>query len=125
MLIENSSDLIKRHQMVRLPSGVPAHEAELISGQALVISSDGLAVYSRAGMVGDPLGNGLVRSVAIPADFCLTLQNDAYIQEHRAGYVGLSDGRVCLITLNDVQLFPSKQQALRNQNEIVRIALGS
>jgi len=125
MLIENSSDLIKCHQMVTLPSGEVAHEAELINGQALVLSRDGLAVYSRVGMVGDPLGNGLVRSIAIPEAFNLTLQNDAYIQEHRAGYVGLSGGKVCLITLNDVQLFPSKQDALRNQGEIVRIALGS
>jgi len=45
------------------------------------------------------------------------------VLEHRAGYVGLAGGFVLLITLNDVQLFGSKEDALRNRNEIARLSL--
>jgi hypothetical protein len=124
MLIENTSDLIQSVQVSRLASGKRVDLAQLINGQVLAISDDSMALYRRFEDIHDELGNGLCRSVAIPAEFHLSLQGDVYLQEHKAGYVGLSDGRVLLITLNDVQMFPSKQDALRNQNEIVRLALG-
>jgi len=124
MLIENSSDLIQSVEQAQLPSGKPADLATLVNGQVLVVSEDALAVYRSVADVSDELGNGLRASVSIPAAYTLPWQAQAFIQEHRAGYVGLSDGRVLLITLNDVQMFPSKQDALRNQNEVVRIPLG-
>ncbi|UTW48977.1 hypothetical protein [Bacterioplanoides sp. SCSIO 12839] len=124
MLIENSSDLIQSVQPGSLSSGKRVDLAVLVNGQVLVISDDALALFVRPEDVGNELGNGLIRSVALPEAFCLPLENDRYLQEHRAGYVGLSDGRVLLITLNDVQMFPSKQDALRNQNEVTRMKLG-
>ena len=125
MLIENSSDLIQSVQSGRLASGKNADLATLINGQVLVISDDALALFSRVEDVADELGNGLLHSVTIPEAGHLCPQNGSYIQEHKAGYVGLSGGRVLLITLNDVQMFPSKQDALRNANELVRLPLGS
>lgn len=123
MLIENSSDLIREVHQGRLASGKAVDLACLVNGQVLAISDDALALFARLDDVADELGNGLIRSVTIPEPFQLS-HSDGYLQEHRAGYVGLSDGRVLLITLNDVQMFPSKQDALRNQGEITRIALG-
>lgn len=124
MLIENSSNLIESVQPGNLASGERADLAQLINGQVLVISADALALYSRMEAVSDELGNGLLNSVRIPDEFRLDIENDAYLQEHNAGYVGLSGDKVLLITLNDVQMFPSKTDALKNQNEIVRVALG-
>lgn len=124
MLIENSSNLIQSVQAGNLSSGERADLAQLINGQVLVISADALAIYSRVEAVADELGNGLLNSVRIPDEQRLTLQDDAFLQEHNAGYVGLSGDKVLLITLNDVQMFPSKADALRNQHEIVRVALG-
>ena len=122
MILQNTSDLIAQVTHQQLPSGIPVDVAQLVNGSALVISADALALYRNADGVGDALGNGLVRSIDLP--LTLTQENGAFLQEHKAGYVGLSDGRVLLITLNDVQMFPSKQDALRNQNEVVRLPLG-
>ena len=124
MLIENTSDLIRSVEPGQLPSGKRVDLAQLINGQVLAISDDALALFNRIEDVGDELGNGLKASVAIPDDYILPLEQDRYLQEHKAGYVGLSGSRVLLITLNDVQLFPSKQDALANRNEITRLPLG-
>ena len=69
----------------------------------------------------DALGNGLIASVTLP--HTLPAENDRLVLEHRAGYVGLAGGFVLLITLDDVQLFGSKEDALRNRNEIARLSL--
>lgn len=126
MLIESTSDLISALQEQQLPSGDWVHEASLMNGNALVVAADTLALFRRPGSCSDSLGNGFIRSVAIPAEFHLTPQAGSracFICEHKAGYVGLTDERVLLITLNDVQLFPSKLSALKNQGEIVRLSL--
>ena len=124
MLIENRSDLIRSVTQGQLASGQAADIAQLINGQVLVISQDALALYTDAKWVGDALGNGLKASVSIPEGYHLDDAGAGFIEEHRAGYVGLAQGRVLLITLNDVQMFPSKEDALRNQNELVRLPLG-
>ncbi len=126
MLIESTSDLISELQERQLPSGVWVHEASLMNGSALVIAQDTLALFRRPGSCGDSLGNGFIRSVSIPEEFCLTPisgSRGSYVCEHKAGYVGLTEDRVLLITLNDVQLFPDKLAALKNQGEIVRLSL--
>lgn len=121
MLIENTSDLITRLEQRQLPSGVSVDLAGLQNGTVLAISADALALYRSFGAVGDALGNGLVASVALPLG--LVMESGRFILEHRAGYVGLAGGFVLLITLNDVQLFGSKDDALRNRNEIARLSL--
>ena len=121
MLIENTSDLIRQVEHRVLPSGAVVDVANLINGTFLVIAADSLSLYRTAAQVGDPLGNGLIASVALPVS--LPLQNGRFLQEHRAGYVGLSGGYVLLITLNDAQVFVSKEDALRNRNELARLSL--
>ncbi len=121
MLIENTSDLIVRTEQRQLPSGVPVDLAGLQNGTVLAIGADALALYRSFEAVGDALGNGLIASVTLPRT--LAAENGGFVLEHRAGYVGLAGGFVLLITLNDVQLFSSKEDALRNRNEIARLSL--
>lgn len=121
MLLQNTSDLITEVSQTTLPSGIQVDVAQLINGAALVLSEQALALYRNAESVGDALGNGLIRSIDLP--LTLEREHDRYLQEHKAGYVGLSGGIVLLITLNDVQMFPSRNDALRNQNELTRMSL--
>ena len=126
MLIENTSDLIRNISQVTLSNGAQADAASLINDTVLVVAADALALYRTVEQVGDPLGNGLIRSVPLTDILDEPLPaNEAgrFIAEHRAGYVGLAGGRVLLITLNDVQMFSSKEDALRNHNELVRLSL--
>ncbi|WP_300428405.1 hypothetical protein [uncultured Thalassolituus sp.] len=123
MIIQNSSDLIRRHSRVELPSGVCAEEAELINGHALVIGRDSLSLYRRPGDCTDALGKGFIRSAGFPAGHTLP-DSGNLLTEHRAGYAGLAGGYVLLIGLNDVRLFFGREDALRNHNELLRLALG-
>lgn len=122
MLIETSSNLVREHYPCILASGVEAEVAELINDRVLTISSDSLALFRSRMDVSDPLGNGLLHVVGIPAGFHFT-SPAPYIVEHCAGYVGLTDGKVLLVGLNDARLFANKRDALSNRSEIVRIPL--
>lgn len=122
MLIEESSNLIRECQRVTLASSQEAEAAMLINNTVLVVAEDALALFSSLEAVGDPLGNGFLGSVAIPEAHCLS-GGYPYIATHRAGFVGLSDGKALLIGLNDVRLFAGPEDALRNHNEIVRLPL--
>jgi len=123
MIIQNSSDLIRHHQPQVLANGTPVHEAELINGHAVIIGHDSLSLYRRPGDCADPLGNGFIRSVSLPDNHRIP-QEAPMLQEHRAGFAGLVGGYVLLIGLNDIRLFSSREDALRNRNELVRLALG-
>ncbi len=122
MLIENSSDLIAAVEPITLANGRGADVAQLINGSVLLIAEDALALYRSRAQVGDALGNGLIRSVGLPLP--LVAENGRFLLEHRAGYVGLCGGLVLLITLNDVQMFRSREDALHNRGELVRLPLG-
>ncbi len=71
----------------------------------------------------DELGNGLMELVDLIEGNCLELSEQGFVSEYRAGFVGLKDDKVILITPNDIQLFASKADALRNQNELARLQL--
>merc|ERR1711879_1052594 len=102
-VFEQSSDLVRECHRVSLASSQEAEAAVLINNTVLVISADALALFSSLESIGDVLGNGLLESVAIPAPGRLST-GYPYIAEYRAGFVGLSDGKVLLIGLNDVRL---------------------
>lgn len=121
MLIENSSNLIAAVTHQQLTNGVTVDVATLVNGTALVIAADSLSLYRSPQQVGDALGNGLIASVRLP--FTLPQTEAGYLLEHRAGYAGLAGGWVLLITLNDVQVFASKDDALRNRHEQARLPL--
>ncbi|MDO6681619.1 MULTISPECIES: hypothetical protein [unclassified Oceanobacter] len=122
MLIETSSDLIVSSHVTQLANGTCVDAATLLNGCVLTISCDGLALYRHLDALQDPLGNGLIRSVALTAEACLP-DCSPLILEYRAGYVGLEGGFVLLIGLNDVRLFACKQDALSNTNELQRLSL--
>lgn len=119
----SSSDIIVRHEAFALPSGVPCDALHFRNGLVLLVSINALALYKNAASVFDPLGNGMLALEDIEDDLCAGA-NGHIVQEYQAGYVGLNGGKVILITPNDIQLFPSKDDALRNKNEITRIKLG-
>ena len=121
MLSASSSDLIRTTECRQLPQAGAVEVLTLVNGTALVIAADSLSLYRSPQQVGDPLGNGLVASVA--AAPALVPQQGRFVQEYRAGYVGLCDGRVLLISLNFVQLFGSKEDALHNRGEQARLSL--
>lgn len=121
MLIEESSNLIRKLYQITLASGQAAEAAMLVNGTVLVVTSDAIAQFSSVEAAQDPLGNGLMHSTALPDT--VRLSGPPFIERHQAGYVGLNDGLALLIGLNDVRLFYSAQNALRNENEIVRLAL--
>ncbi|MFK4750859.1 MULTISPECIES: hypothetical protein [Oceanospirillaceae] len=122
MLIETSSDLIVSDHVTTLANGVRVDAATLLNGCVLTIGRDGLALYRHLDALQDPLGNGLIRSVALTDAACLP-DCSPLIREHRAGYVGLAEGFVLLIGLNDVRLFANKQDALANTHELQRMSL--
>lgn len=123
MLIETSSDLIRSVVSARTAAGVPVSAATLINDCVLTVSADGLSLFRSLKDISDPLGNGLLHAVSIPESFVMPTDLVDYILDHRAGYVGLVEGKVLLIGLNDVRMFSNSSDALRNRNEIVRMPL--
>ncbi|MEC8442662.1 MAG: hypothetical protein VXZ05_00505 [Pseudomonadota bacterium] len=121
MLIEHSSDLIRHIESQTLSNGVVVTEASLINDNALVISQDAIALYRRPGDCTHPLGKGFIRSEALPED--LFPEGCPEILTHKAGFAGLTGGVALLIGLNDVRVFLSPQDALKNANEICRMSL--
>jgi len=119
MILEGDSDIIQRCEW---------HEASQLqyltfrNGSVLVISADALAYYKDEASIADPLGNGLLEMSDL--DSPIEFNEQGFVTEYRAGFVGLVNDLAILITPNDIQLFPNKESALRNQNEIVRLKLG-
>jgi len=125
MLIENSSDIVSNDQQLALHSGELVDALTLINSQILVLSENTLSVYRSLDSIQDPLGNGLLHTVALQGAAELVRGQDGrFMAMKKAGIVGLFDDKVILITPNDIQLFASRNDALRNQNELVRLSLG-
>ncbi len=124
MLIENNSDLVKSSTLLTLSHGEEVELLELLNGQILVLAENGLNLYKDAASIEDPLANGLLHSVELLEGGYLLKKEGRYMAMKRAGLVGLFDEKVILITPNDIQLFPSRASALRNQDEIAVFHLG-
>jgi len=126
MLIENSSDIVLDSQLLTLEAGQKVETLSLINQQVLVLSENALSVYRSIESIQDPLGNGLLHSVALEGAAQLKQYDDGrFMQMKKAGIVGLFDDKVILITPNDIQLFADRNDALRNQNELARLSLAS
>lgn len=124
MLIENSSDIVSNDQQLTLTSGEVVDALTLINGQILVLSVNTMSVYRSLESIQDPLGNGLLHSVALEGQSKLCQgEGGRFLAMKKAGIVGLFDDKVILITPNDIQLFASRNDALRNQNELARLSL--
>ncbi len=124
MLIENNSDIVKSSEMLTLNHGEEVELLELINGQVLVLAENALSLYKNSASIEDPLANGLLHSVELAKEFYLLQEGGRYMQMQRSGLVGLFDDKVILLTPNDIQLFPNRAAALRNQDEIAVFHLG-
>lgn len=124
MLIENTSDLVKKTALLELNNGETVEALSLINDQVLVLAKNGLSIYKTLSAIGDPLGTGLLHSAMLEGESCLQADNGRFMQMNRAGVIGLFDEKVILLTPNDIQLFPNRASALRNQDEIVAFHLG-
>jgi len=123
MVIEGHSDIIVRCEFFTDATTGPCQWLTFRNGFVLVIHGAFMALYKDMSAIGDPLGNGLKAMVDIPSEQTLTPNEQGFVQEFSAGFVGLADDKAILITPNDIQLFPNKSDALHNRNEIVRLAL--
>lgn len=124
MLIENNSDIIKSSQKLVLSHGEPVEALELINGQILLLAKNGLSLYKDLGAIEDPLANGLLHTFELQSEFYLQINDGRFMEMTRSGLVGLFDEKVILLTPNDIQLFPDRASALRNQDEIMGFNLG-
>lgn len=113
------SDMIVAHQEV-IESGGGQKNCTLLHfhrGQVLRIGSDSVALYRDRTAVDDPLGNGVVGHELIPHTITLRFEPDTgFIEQQRAGYVGLHGGAVLFIRPDGIALYNNAQDALRNQH---------
>ena len=124
MLIENNSDIVKSSRILTLIQGEKVEALELINGQFLILAENGLSLYKDIESVEDPLANGLLHSTELAEEYYLKQEEGRFMQMARSGLVGLFDDKVILLTPNDIQLFPNRSSALRNQDEIAVFHLG-
>ena len=124
MLVENSSDIVKDSQVLTLSHGESVEALKLINGQILVLAHNNISLFKNIESIEDPLASGLLHSAELSDDDCLARKEDKFMSMNSAGVIGLFDEKVILITPNDIQLFPNRACALRNQDEIMSFHLG-
>ena len=117
-----SSDIIESVHSEPLANGTPAERLQLRGGPVLVLTEWAIALYRDAQSPDDPLGNGLIALTELKAGVGLKMAGAGFVKEYRAGYIGLHDDKAMLITPVAVQLFSNREDALRNQNELARVA---
>lgn len=124
MILESSkSDIIKSVQRQTLGNQQQVEVILLRNGNAIVLSANALAYYKSEQSIQDPLGNGLLALAELAPKDNLPADAPQWITEYRAGFVGLIEDKVVLITPVAIQLFAHKADALRNNNEIARLDL--
>ena len=124
MLIETNSDVVQSSQLLTLKNGEQVEALTLINTQILLLANNSLSLYKDLASIEDPLANGLLHSVALEELHYLVQKEGRFMEMTRSVVVGLFDEKVILLTPNDIQLFPSRASALRNQDEIMAFHLG-
>jgi len=122
MLLSNS-DIIQNRRLIELESGETAEALELRDGLTLILKPDAIALYRSLDAFFDPLGSGCMAYAELPREQQLTWSNNQIMQEHKAGYVGLSEGKVLLITPSHIRLYQSKHNALHHIDPIGELML--
>ncbi len=123
MILSGNSDILVKCEFYPQGKHAGTQWLSFSNGLVLVLSETFLALYKNAGAIGDELGNGLQGLVDLSGDACLEKSTQGFVSEFKAGFVGLKDDKVILITPNDIQLFSNKLNALRNQDELARLQL--
>lgn len=123
MIHQHSSSIIQSHTQIQLSNGEPAEALVFHNDLTLVLSERTLAMFKSLAQVHDPLGNGLIASTQLSEECRLAIQDGRLVTQYQSGFIGLVDGKAILVTPNVIQLFPSSNDALRNQNELARVTL--
>ncbi len=123
MILSGSSDIVVKCEYYPQGKHAGTQWLSFANGLVLVLSETFLALYKNADAIGDELGNGLQGLVDLSGESCLEKSAQGFVSEFKAGFVGLGDDKVILITPNDIQLFANKMSALRNQDELARLKL--
>jgi hypothetical protein len=124
MLIETNSDVVQSSQLLTLKNGERVEALTLINTQILLLAHNSLSLYKDLASIEDPLASGLLYSAALEESNYLVQKEGRFMEMTRSGLVGLFDEKVILLTPNDIQLFPNRASALRNQDEIMVFHLG-
>lgn len=104
-------------------NGEPTELIKLHNGLMIALSSNTLACYKNQQSITDPLGNGLLSYVTVPADHLIQFENGHCIAQYRSGYVGLIDNKALLIAPFHIRLFPNNQDGLRGLNCLAELEL--
>ena len=123
MISEHSSAIVKELRPNTSRSGEPVELLIFGNDLTLAISAHALAVYRHPDCFNDPLGNGLVRTVDLPDDAVLQVDNGKLVAKIQSGCVDLHDGKILLILPNEIRLYPDRESALRNCNVLAQLPL--
>lgn len=82
----------------------------------LMISAEAVGLYRDRQALTDPLGNGVLGFELIPPPMRPDwYEEQGFVREQIAGFVGLTSGAVLFIRPDGVALYPDGPSALRNQ----------
>ena len=121
--ISESSDIIKSVTTLQLKNAEKAQALEFHDGKCLILSSSAIAFHKSLASFEDPLSDSCLGYAELAHEHHLNWVDEILVEEYASGYIGLKDQRVILITPNAIQLFPGKNQALRNQQHVAQILL--
>lgn len=116
-----SSDIVEGVEQCTLPSGQAAERVRLRGGPVLVLSAGAFALYKHLAAMDDPLGNGLIRLQPLATEHYLACHEGRFVEQYKAGFIGLVDNKALLVTPAAVQLFANREDALRNRNQLARL----
>lgn len=121
MLIEHSSDIIKKWQADKLYNGEYVELCIFKDDKALVISHDTLSLIKHEKFLHDELGNGLLAQESFCESF--DTSNTPWVTTIKAGFIGFSDQKAVLIMPNSIKLFASNHDALHNKNPLCQLLI--
>lgn len=108
--------IVSKHETRNLDDRGRVNLIYFHQGQVLLISATAVGFYRDEMAITDPLGNGVIGYEKIPEALAPQWQEDrGYIEEQRAGYVGLTSGAVLFIRPDGIGLYDNGDAALRNR----------
>ena len=118
-----TSDIIKNVTSFQFKNAEKVQVLEFHDGKALILAKDAIALHKTRVSFEDPLADGCLGYVDLAPEHYLNWMDGSIIEEYTSGYICLKDQRGILITPNAIQLFPGKQEALRNQQCLAKLIL--
>jgi len=125
MKISGASDIITAIDNRELDSGETIQVLTLRDNKVMIITETAIGLYNSLEFFLDPLADGKLAYADLPEGQTLNWSNGSIVQEYKAGYIGLSDNKVILITPNAIRLFSNKHNALRNLDAIVQLDIAT